>query len=111
MDGWMLQKHDFTAARNAEDHRLLKSSGFNISISSVYDAQAWKEHMGAPCRRMDTGGGRAKKGWDLGNGIENMDSYRDGNDFQKMQCKIRLFQTDFGVFERFNYAPNPRISP
>ena len=25
--------------RNAEDHRLLKSSGFNISISSVYDAQ------------------------------------------------------------------------
>ena len=50
------------------------------------------------------GGARAKK-VELGNGVENVDPI--GMAMMQKMPKRYAFQTDFGVFERFNYAPNP----
>lgn len=62
--GWMdAAKTTTSCARNAEDHRLLKSSGF-FSISSVYDAQARMQRWtrGAKGQKLELGNG-VKKTW------------------------------------------------
>lgn len=98
MDGCC--KNTTSCARNAEDHRLLKSSGFNISISSVYDAQALGSTHGThAAATMDTGGFPGQK-VELRKWCEkNMDPHRDDNDFQKMLPKIRFFKLILGCLK------------